>query len=110
MRDDTIVRKAKNEVAFRDANEGIEALRLRLTHVRGKTPFICECEDPTCRTIIRMDVDEYDAVRAEPNRFLVADGHPTSASHVVAEGDGYAIVEKAGIARAIAEATDPRRS
>lgn len=106
--DAAVARKAKNEALFRDANERIRALRSRLETVDSLTPFICECEDAACRAVVRLDVDHYEAVRAEPNRFLIAAGHPTTQARVVAEHNGYSIVEKHGTAGEVAEQTDPR--
>lgn len=101
-------RKAENEAIFRDANEEIEAVREELTEVEGKTPFFCECDDTTCRETVRLDLAEYEAVRASPATFLIARGHPYSYATVVAEHDGYVVVEKSGVARQVAIETDPR--
>jgi len=38
-------------------------------------PFICECADPACREIIRLNQDEYEAVRAESRHFFNVPGH-----------------------------------
>lgn len=101
-------RKAQNEVIFRDANEEIEAVRSELTKLDGKTPYFCECEDPACREILRLDAREYEAVRASPTTFLVARGHRDSTGHVVAEHELYVVVEKDGAAARVALETDPR--
>jgi hypothetical protein len=103
-------RKAQNEAIFRDANEEIEQAREELSIVRGKTPFLCECGDAACREVIRLDLEEYEAVRAHPARFIVAHGHPHSAGAIVAEHEAYVVVEKEGLARRIARDTDPRRN
>jgi hypothetical protein len=101
-------RKAQNEAIFRDANEEIEAVRAELTNVDGKTPFFCECEDPACREILRLDRDEYEAVRSSPIRFVIARGHPDGSGRVVAEHETYVVVEKQGVAARVALETDPR--
>lgn len=104
----TAERKARNEAIFRDANEEIEAVRETLSLVEGKTPFFCECEDTNCREIVRLDLAEYEAVRASPTTFLIARGHPDSSGHVIAERPTYAVVEKDGVAARVARDTDPR--
>jgi hypothetical protein len=101
-------RKAENEAIFRDANEEIEAVRAELTHLDGKTPYFCECEDPACREILRLGRDEYEAVRSSPTRFVIARGHPDSSGRVVAEHESYVVVEKQGAAARVAVETDPR--
>jgi hypothetical protein len=106
--DSVEVRKAENEAIFRDANEEIEAVRSQLTKLDGKVPFFCECDDATCREIVRLDVSEYEFVRASPTRFLIACGHPHDAAQVVAERDSYMVVEKEGVAARVARETDPR--
>lgn len=102
-------RNARNEAIFRDANNEIDAVRAQLTNLDGRTPYFCECEDPTCREIVRLEKDEYEAVRSSPFTFLVARGHPDSSGRVVAEHDSYVVVEKQGAAARVALETDPRR-
>src|SRR4051794_26066432 len=88
-------RKAQNEAVFRDANEEIRAVRTELEMTDGKTPFFCECEDTACRELMRLDLAEYEAVRAHPERFVIAVGHPSSGAPV-AEHETYVVVEKDG--------------
>jgi hypothetical protein len=105
--DSAVERKAENEAIFRDANERIRAVRSGLA-IAGKTPFFCECEDAGCRELVRLDLHEYEAVRANPARFVIARGHPHDSGPVVAEHDGYLVVEKEGAARRVAVEQDPR--
>jgi hypothetical protein len=101
-------RKARNEAIFRDANEEVEAVRGELSLDHGRTPFFCECEDTTCREIIRLTVDEYERIRALPTTFLIAQGHPYTLGRVVDDRGAYLIVEKHGAAARVARETDPR--
>lgn len=106
----TAERVARNQAIFREANEGIESASTEYG-VSGVIPFICECADPTCTAILRVDLAEYERVRAEPTRFVNALGHYRSAegfAKVVEERDGYEIVEKLGEAGEIASDLDPR--
>jgi hypothetical protein len=105
--DRTAAQKARNEAVFREANEKIRAVR-ETVEFDGKTPFLCECEDPRCRTILLLSLEEYEYLRAEPTRFAIAAGHPTTLAQVVDSRDGYDVVEKHGVAGAVAEETDPR--
>jgi hypothetical protein len=108
--DAATARKAQNEAIFRDANEEIEAVRNRLSLIDGRTPFFCECEDPACREIVRLDLAEYEAVRASPTTFVLAPGHPHSGGRVLVEKPTYLVVEKVGPAARVARDTDPRGS
>lgn len=104
-------RIARNDAVFREANEGIR--RAAEEHgVRERVPFLCECADEQCAEIVRVSLVEYDAVRADPRRFLYARDHhvPFARSvELVEEREGYAVVEKVGVAAEIVEELDPRR-
>lgn len=102
-------RKARNEAAFRDANELIRESQVELGVDGGRLPFLCECEDERCRTVVQLTAGEYEHVRAEPTHFLVAAGHPASGGHSIEQHDGWCVVEKDGLAGDIARAEDPRR-
>src|SRR5215210_5482680 len=97
MSDDSVERKARNEAIFRDANEKIRDAREEI-EFEGKTPFLCECEDPHCRTIVRLSLEEYEAIRAHPRRFVIADGHATTQAAPVADTNNHHVVEKYGTA------------
>jgi hypothetical protein len=101
-------RKARNETIFRDANEEVESVREELSLDHGKTPFFCECEDTSCREVIRLTVEEYERIRSRPTTFLIAQGHPYTLGRVVDDHGNYLIVEKHGVAARVARATDPR--
>ena len=88
-------RAAHNETLFRDANERIERRRRELG-VEDPTPYICECSHEACLDIVRMPAAEYLAVRSDPTHFLQVPGHADDTEVVVAEHDGYVIVEKTG--------------
>lgn len=104
MADTTAERKARNDAAFRDANE-----RIRVTVAGGlptveRLPFICECAERSCTQIIRVRLEDYRAVREHPRRFLVAPGHEEpEVGVVVFESEDYLVVEKTGEAGVIAE-------
>ncbi|MBV9006526.1 MAG: hypothetical protein JOZ98_04235 [Solirubrobacterales bacterium] len=99
---------ARNEALFREINEGIE---------RGQWPgeedapvgFRCECARLGCNELIELTVRQYERVRADPRRFVVAPGHELpDGETVVDSGGGYVVVEKRDQAGATAEGTDPR--
>jgi hypothetical protein len=104
-------RVARNDATFREANEQIEAASIG-AFTEG-IPFICECAEESCTTLVRLSLDEYERVRAEPKHFLNAPGHESAAgphAEVVERHEGYVVVEKTGRAGEIVEALDPRRT
>jgi hypothetical protein len=99
-------RSARNEVSFREANESLEDKRRELD-VRGLTPFLCECDDPGCTELVLLTLAEYERVRSHPNWFVIVAGHEPD-SETAEEHERYAVVEKEGAARRIAEEENPR--
>lgn len=106
----TAERVARNDATFRKANEGIQEAARRYS-IDGGVPFLCECADPKCMEILRLELAEYEAIRATPTYFINASGHHTAAQGwetVVERRNGYDVVEKVGRAAGVAEALDPR--
>jgi hypothetical protein len=101
-------RSARNESVFREANELIEERVDELVLQGGRPVFLCECDDIECRAVLRLTREEYEEVRSEPNRFVVAPGHEDEGSEVVLTTDRYQVIEKSGRAGSVAERLDPR--
>jgi hypothetical protein len=78
------------------ANEDIHRARgeLRFTGERG--PYICECEEESCTDILMLSLQEYEDVRASPRRFALLPGHESGGDIVLAEGEGFVMIEKTG--------------
>jgi hypothetical protein len=75
------------------ANEEIRATQLQLGLGDGRSlPFLCECDDVLCRSLVRLTAAEYAEARAVPSRRIVAEGHSHEGA-VVARGAGYVIAE-----------------
>jgi hypothetical protein len=107
-------RLAENETRFRKANEALldkwHEFELVPEHT---TLFICECGDRNCTDVIRMTVDEYEAVRADANTFAIVRGHDDRRTEQVVEGlveenDRFSVVKKREAYRQATQATDPR--
>jgi aerobic-type carbon monoxide dehydrogenase small subunit (CoxS/CutS family) len=88
----SLERLARNQILFREVNE---RLREMLDESVGATEFLCECSNQACTETLALGLDEYEAVRASPNLFVVVRGHeiPTI-ERVVGEADNYKLVEK----------------
>lgn len=111
-KDPVAERVALNDATFREANEKI-ADAADSIGVEGLLPFICECADTRCTSLLRLTRAEYEAVRAEPTHFINAEGHHHSAqgwARVVDTYERYAVVEKCGDAADVVAARDPRGS
>ena len=101
-------RKARTEAAFREVNERIAENAERFE--AGETDFICECGDPHCTERVEATLAEYEQVRADGARFLLAPGHSDgSIERVVERRDSFVVVEKVhAVARAVARRLNPR--
>jgi hypothetical protein len=108
MSDEVERRLAANEDMFRDVNDGI---------ARGQWPgdpeapigFRCECARLGCNVLVALTLPQYEAVRANPRRFVIISGHELPEVEALIERHGeYAVVEKAGAAGEEAERQDPR--
>jgi hypothetical protein len=109
-RDPIAERVALNDATFRAANESI-ADAADSIGVEGLLPFICECADTRCTNLLRLTRAEYEAVRADPTRFINAAGHERSAqgwARVAESHERYTVVEKVGDAADVVVETDPR--
>ncbi|HET7137104.1 MAG TPA: hypothetical protein VFI04_02015 [Gaiellaceae bacterium] len=105
---------ARNNALFREANERIESAAADAeVGVDTPVPFICECSDRACTTVIRLSMDAYRRVRSNPRWFAHAPGHEESLDGAVQpleRHDAYVLVEKVGrageITQALAETKD----
>jgi hypothetical protein len=74
-------------------------------------PFLCECAEEGCTEIVRLFLDQYEDVRANPTDFLNAPGHEVAAgshSEVVERNHRYVVVRKKGRSVEVVEILDPR--
>jgi hypothetical protein len=100
-------RIAMNEATFRKVNEGMEAGQAP----DGLLTFVCECGRLGCNQLIQLTREQYEALRSNPRRFAIIDGHEIpEVEDIVERTERYIVVEKVGQAEAeIVEHTDPRR-
>lgn len=100
-------RAAQNQDRFRDYNERVKALNEVTVWVDPPLPdWTCECAYESCTQPVQLTIAEYEAVRADPTRFLVS---PSSehvvpeVERVVARSDRFWVVEKVGPAGDLSE-------
>jgi hypothetical protein len=101
-------RAAENEARFRQANEQISASAAKLAPAEQPIPYLCECDDEACTTIVRLTMSEYEAVRGGPRHFVLAGGHEGEHDRVLEERERFTIVEKTGEEGRYVEELDPR--
>jgi hypothetical protein len=100
----------RNEVLFREVNERLRELGEGFSLVSEEGEFVCECSNSTCTQQVRMSLQTYEQIRAEPTRFFVIKGHHESDyERIVDEHEEFVVVEKLpGGPRGIAIRDDPR--
>src|SRR6476619_4513840 len=102
-------RRASNEVLFRSVNEAIEQQALRFGGSDDEYEFLCECSSTECVERVTLTLRQYEQVRAEGTRFVLAAGHADPQVELVVRNTAdHDIVEKDGLAGGIAEQADPR--
>ena len=110
--DPDLARKiAENESRFRVANEKIEAGWLNIDPDPLTVPFVCECGRLECLQTLRLTIEEYEFARSDGTYFLCVPGHEITVGgvgRVVQETRNSVIVQKLGVAGAVAEATSTR--
>jgi len=58
----------------RKANDRIAEKAEQLRFV-SRVPMLCECSEPTCRTIVMIGLADYHAIRRSDDSLLTAPGH-----------------------------------
>lgn len=107
---DYLEEEATNQTVFREMNEWT-AEGLIAFDGGGTEKFLCECSDARCTRPLALTHSEYEAVRSEPTRFVIALNHENpELDRVVGENARFATVDKFyGPAVRIARSSDPRR-
>jgi hypothetical protein len=101
--------EVENETRSRDINERID--ESNESEAGTTEPFVCECSDGTCTSLIDLTHVEYEEVRAHGTHFAIATDHESpDLDLMVSERTGFAIIRKLpGLPARIANASDPRR-
>jgi hypothetical protein len=93
-------RQARNESLHREVNERLAEID-KLADARWaeddeRFEFLCECgAGDGCTARVRMKLTDYERVRQQDDRFVVASGHENlEIERVVERGDGYVFVDK----------------
>lgn len=101
-------RIARNEASYRELNEAIAS---RQQATGEPLMLLCECGDENCTEALHIPAAEYEAVRHNPRRFIVLEGHEIpDVERVVERGRGWLVVEKHADSDHVVEPRDPRGS
>ena len=110
MADPRAARIARNESAFRELNEKLEASVHRGRPDEDYAGFVCECGDPACDDTVRLALPTYESIRQDARLFFVAPGHEApDVEDVVDREDGFSIVRKHEEVAELVDDRDPRR-
>ena len=101
-------RAAQNEARFREANEQIQAKVLELAAQEHPAPYLCECDDVLCTTVVLLKAAEYEEVRSGSRWFVVVSGHENPQDRVLGRHEGFTVIEKTGEEGRLVEELDPR--
>jgi len=90
--------KASDERAQPGSAHLFRAVNARIRDLAGEWQsayeFICECDDESCTRVLRMTVEQYEAVRTDPSAFAVLPGHEQSRDRLLSRTEGLVIVRK----------------
>jgi hypothetical protein len=60
----------------------------------GDYEFICECSDPRCTSTLSLSRDEYESVRADSSRFVIALNHENpEIDEAIFESGRFAVIQ-----------------
>ena len=103
-------RVALIEAGFRIANERLAAWEERYEDTTLER-YYCECARPACREQLQLGKADYEAIRADPKRFLIRPGHEMDGFEVVVKAtEDFAVVEKPDAMLHIVVPSDPRET
>ena len=100
------VRAAQNQSLFRSVNERLVELNQSFELLTDRSVFVCECAHISCIEQIDLKLTEYQRIRSNPRRFVVAPSEEhvlPDVETVVETAATYFVVEKIGSAAEVAE-------
>lgn len=99
-------RLARNQLLFREVNERL--FEVATAPTVSFHECICECTSPRCTRSLAISRSEYEAVRSNPEHFIIARGHELpEIERVVEDNERFLTVETTVETEFMAE-SDPR--
>ena len=108
---DREVRATRNQSLFREINERVKDLNEGFSLVLPIGEWVCECANEACTERISMSAQEYEAIRSDGVRFVVAPSEEhvwPDVEDVTNRYNRYWVVEKVGRSGEMARDADPR--
>ena len=108
---DEQVRAAQNQALFREVNERLERLKDGVASDGAVPGFVCECADTACTESVGVTPAEYESVRADGSRFIVAPGEAhylPGVERLVETHERFWVVEKFEDGGRVAARLNPR--
>jgi hypothetical protein len=97
------IRAGQNQALFRQVNEQIDALNVRLGTDDEIPQYVCECLDRNCMERIAIPHDEYERIRRHATEFFVVPGHEILEVEEVVHRDArWFVVRKLGAGAKVA--------
>jgi hypothetical protein len=93
------LKRAENEVVFKQQNESIKRQTSRLLPHEDKATFpvnfTCECADENCREQVQLTIVQFNRNSKNSKHFIIRPGHEQpDVEHVIEMGEGFNVVEK----------------
>jgi hypothetical protein len=104
-------RAGQNQSLYREVNERVKEMGSSFDPPLATGDWICECANDECFEHIELTHEGYEAIRAGEARFFVKPDNAhvfPEAENVVEQNERYWVVEKIGVAAAVARENDPR--
>jgi hypothetical protein len=105
-------RSAASQNVFREVNECVVEVHRAMAFEDGPDQLLevfCECGGSHCAERLELTRAEYERVRGDGARFVLALGHETTlVERVVERSDRYLVVENDGRAAELSREADPR--
>jgi hypothetical protein len=90
--------ESRNQILFREVNERVRDVVAPLLTAGEEAEFLCECGDDACLEMIRLNLEEYEAVRVT-HRFVMVPGHEDGIGEARVHASGrFAVVETSAAA------------
>jgi hypothetical protein len=83
----------ENQRRFRLANERIDEARAELGFDGERIPFLCECPDVGCTSVVPLSADEYAAIRSD-DLYVLLEAHLPPGEEAVSRHEGYVVARK----------------
>ena len=84
----------ENQRRFRLANERIDEARAELGFDGERIPFLCECPDVGCTSVVPLSAAEYEAIRLDDDLYVLLEAHLPPGEQAVARHVGYVVARK----------------